>query len=405
MFPSSFLPIKHNFIVKIHRPKLAIAISLIVNCVGLPTANATAVANTSCAPAPSSSLVVNVKNTGATGNDATDDTAAIQKAINQVAGTGGTVYVPDGTYMINALTSLLLQSDMTLSLSANAILKAIPNDQDAYQIILIENANNVNLIGGILQGERDQHIGTGGESGDGIDIDTSSNVTVQGVTSENNLGDGFYIGANSTNITFCSVTANNNFRHGASITSVNGMVIKNSAFNSSYGFAAGSMGLDIEPNPGETVNNVQVLNSVFQNNASSGIQASFPSLADTVNSFITNLTIQGNTISNNGVVGTYSAAINLSSQKSVQVLNNIVSNNAQDSILLNNNSTKNNIMGNTITGSGYNNPLSDQSAGYGILVQSGSTLNTITHNIVKNNETGNIVDQVGGNRINTNTVN
>ena len=29
-----------------------------------------------------------------------NDTAQIQKAIDEVAGTGGTVYVPDGVYMV-----------------------------------------------------------------------------------------------------------------------------------------------------------------------------------------------------------------------------------------------------------------------------------------------------------------
>jgi len=403
MFPSSSLETQQNFAAKNQRPKLAIAISLIVSSFWIPAAYA-ASANVTCAPAPTSALVVNVKNTGATGNGVTDDTAAIQKAINQVAGTGGTVYVPDGTYMINAVTSLLLQSNMTLSLSANAILQAIPNNQDAFQIILIENASNVNLIGGTLQGERDQHLGTTGDAGDGVDIDTSRNVTIQGVTSKNNWGDGFYIGTNSANVTFCSVTANNNRRHGAAITSVNGIVINHSNFTDSNGLPY-SMGIDVEPNPGETVNNVQILNSQFENNQNSGIQASYTTLADVADSSITNLVIEGNTVSNNGIVGTYSAAISLSSQKGAQILNNIVSNNVQDSILIYNNSTKNNIMGNTVTGSGYNNPVNDQSVGYGILVQNASTLNTITHNTLNNNESGNIEDQVGGNRINTNTLN
>jgi len=50
-----------------------------------------------CATAPKSPLVVNVKDKGAKGDGHTDDTAAIQAAIDEVAGTGGTVLVPKGT--------------------------------------------------------------------------------------------------------------------------------------------------------------------------------------------------------------------------------------------------------------------------------------------------------------------
>ena len=51
-----------------------------------------------CAQAPSSSLVINTKDKGAKGDGRRDDTAAIQAAIDEVAGTGGTVFVPEGTY-------------------------------------------------------------------------------------------------------------------------------------------------------------------------------------------------------------------------------------------------------------------------------------------------------------------
>ncbi|MCK9617757.1 MAG: hypothetical protein M0R21_07960 [Lentimicrobiaceae bacterium] len=72
-----------------------------------------------------------VKSTGATGNGSTDDTGAIQAAIDQVA-PGGTVLIPDGTYMINAVTLLNLKSNMTLKMENGAILKALPNSNTHY---------------------------------------------------------------------------------------------------------------------------------------------------------------------------------------------------------------------------------------------------------------------------------
>jgi len=82
-------------------------------------------ASQGCAKAPTSSFVVNVKDKGAKSDGQTDDTAAIQAAIDQVAGNGATVFVPDGTYMVNAVgeNRLTLKSDMTLKLSSDAKLK------------------------------------------------------------------------------------------------------------------------------------------------------------------------------------------------------------------------------------------------------------------------------------------
>ena len=50
------------------------------------------------------SLFFNVKDYGATGNGATDDTTAIQAALTAANGTGGVVYLPAGTYMTTGIS-------------------------------------------------------------------------------------------------------------------------------------------------------------------------------------------------------------------------------------------------------------------------------------------------------------
>jgi len=88
---------------------------------------APAIAGQDCVEAPTSALVINVKDKGAKGDGETDDTAAIQAAIDEVGGTDGTVLVPKGAYMVDAVgkNRLTLKSEMTLKLSDDATLKAI----------------------------------------------------------------------------------------------------------------------------------------------------------------------------------------------------------------------------------------------------------------------------------------
>ena len=66
-----------------------------------------------CAGAPTSPLVVNVKEKCATGDGRTDDTVAIEAAIDEVGGLGGTVLVPNRTYMVDAVgkNRVTLKSD------------------------------------------------------------------------------------------------------------------------------------------------------------------------------------------------------------------------------------------------------------------------------------------------------
>jgi hypothetical protein len=65
--------------------------------------------------------VYNVKDYGAVGDGVSDDSAAIQAALNAVGSTGGTVLVPDGQYRAHGL---LPKSNTTVSLTAGATLLA-----------------------------------------------------------------------------------------------------------------------------------------------------------------------------------------------------------------------------------------------------------------------------------------
>ncbi|MGH6737414.1 MAG: glycosyl hydrolase family 28-related protein [Methyloceanibacter sp.] len=226
-----------------------------------------------CAVTPTSSVVVNVNDKGAKGDGRTNDTPAIQKAIDEVAGTGGTVYVPDGTYMVRATGKrrLRLRSNMTLKLSNGAVLSAIPSGSASYSVLKIAKAEDVTVVGGTLQGDRARHENQTGEWGMGIYIGPDAKrVTIAGVTAKDMWGDGFYVGG-ASDVAFCSVTATHNRRQGLSIVEANKILVTDSVFQETRGTRP-SAGIDIEPDrPEQRVVNVRIQNSRFINNAGGGI--------------------------------------------------------------------------------------------------------------------------------------
>jgi polygalacturonase len=228
-----------------------------------------------CATAPRSPLVVSVRDKGARGDGRSDDTDAIQAAIDEVGGTGGTVLVPGGTYMVDAVDKkrrLALRGDMTLKLAKDAILKAIPNDSRKYSVLSISDVSNVAVVGGTIEGDRAEHQGKAGEAGMGIRIARGAkDVTIAGVTSRKMWGDGFYV-EDAKNTKFCAVTADNNRRQGLSIVEADGVLVTDSVFSNTHGTRP-SAGIDLEPDqPEQKIVNIRIQNSKFLNNAGPGIE-------------------------------------------------------------------------------------------------------------------------------------
>ncbi|MEZ5875691.1 MAG: glycosyl hydrolase family 28-related protein [Hyphomicrobiales bacterium] len=238
---------------------------------GTPAAAAETFAG--CSVKPSSALVVNVKDRGAEGDGKTDDTTKIQRAIDEVAGTGGTVYLPDGVYMVRTIGKRRLQlgSNMTLKLAEGAVLKAIPNDARGYSVLRLINVTDVAIVGGTLQGDRSEHKGKSGEWGMGIRIDKGTKrVAIVGVTAKDMWGDGFFVKGGS-DVALCNVAALHNRRQGLSIIDVQRLLVTGSLFKDTRGTRP-SAGIDIEPDkPEQKAANVRIENSKFVNNAGGGI--------------------------------------------------------------------------------------------------------------------------------------
>ena len=232
-------------------------------------------------PAPATSFVANVRDYGARGDGQSDDTDAIQKAIDAVnAKGGGIVDVPAGTYLIDPMrrassyyetSCLILKSNVILLMTDRTVLKALPHGSQFASVIAISDATNAHLLGGTIEGERDRHSDEYGEWAHGVRINNSSNVVIEKLTSRNHWGDGFYIGKRATsklateNITFHRVNAEHNRRQGLSITYGKDIRVLNSLFRDTDGTDPRA-GIDIEPNKDEQVSNVEMRGNTFIGN-------------------------------------------------------------------------------------------------------------------------------------------
>ncbi|WP_050690586.1 right-handed parallel beta-helix repeat-containing protein [Priestia megaterium] len=209
---------------------------------------------------------------GAKGNGVADDTTAIQAAINSIPN-GGKIYIPNGTYMINAVTGIKPKSKQTITLSQNAKLKVIPNNSGSYRIFDIVYVSDVTIEGGYLEGDKDTHLEATGESGHGIVIGSqASNTVLRDIQISQMWGDGIYMGGAyaSTNSKIYNVVCDQNRRQGLSITYADGVVVRDSSFINTSGTLP-EAGIDIEPNTNNYTKNI-VLDNVKCIGNRSGLQ-------------------------------------------------------------------------------------------------------------------------------------
>lgn len=219
------------------------------------------------------STVISVKDTGAVGNGTHDDTSAIQAAINKLPSTGGTVYIPDGTYLIDTTRKINLRSLMLLKLSSGAVLKAKTSSVSRAYVVYARNLSNVEIAGGQVVGERDTHrftSGTTDEWNHGIQILGCKGVTVRDMRVSKCTGDGVCIGGGSSDVVVDNIVSTGNRRQGLSITHATNIKVYDSEFSYSKGTSP-ECGIDIEPEPGYTCSTIHIENCRFNNNAKYGV--------------------------------------------------------------------------------------------------------------------------------------
>lgn len=209
--------------------------------------------------------------------DDEDDTESFNRAIKALKNYGyKTVYVPEGTYDINATRCIRLKSNTNLIMDPDATLKALPNANSWYSILYVSDVSNVSISGGTIVGERYKHKGSDGEWGMGIAIYDGRNISVSDVTAIDCWGDGIYLGTNHDDnpnmgcrdISISNCVMNNNRRNNLSITSGEDILVENCIFSNANG-SAPEYGIDIETNnPEIPCEDILISNCQFYGNAS-----------------------------------------------------------------------------------------------------------------------------------------
>ncbi|MGO4550153.1 right-handed parallel beta-helix repeat-containing protein [Lysobacter sp. 2RAF19] len=240
---------------------------------------------------------VSVRDFGAHGDGANDDTQAFQQAIDALPD-GGTVNVPSGIYRIDPLHSVRLRSGIHLKMARGAELHAIPNAAPRAYVLLVQAVTDVRISGGRIVGDRDRHLGTDGEWGHGIAIYDGVRVVVRDMQISRCWGDGISIGGKkrsrddlrpSTDIEIANVKFIGNRRQGLTVGRSRRVWVHDCEMADTGGTAP-MAGIDVEPDKGDMAKDVRIERCLVRRNLGPGIQV----WHDTQDVLIRDCTIEDN---------------------------------------------------------------------------------------------------------------
>ena len=216
-----------------------------------------------------------------TSASAATNTSAFQAAIDSIdsIASGGTLKISDGTFTVDAVTMIILISNLKVEFQSRAAkLKAADTATNAVTAIFYaEGKSNIDIVGsGSLEGDRDEHTGVTGEAGMGIRFRYVKNANIEDMFIEDCWGDGINIADDAShdsceNINIRGCHVGDCRRHGISITGLLRGTISDCFCSAMNGVIGGEAGIDIEPGTSDTVNDVTVSNCVCTNNNGPGI--------------------------------------------------------------------------------------------------------------------------------------
>jgi hypothetical protein len=189
---------------------------------------------------------ISVADFGAVGDGVTDDTAAIQAALNNA----GNIYIPPGIYIV---TPLQMRDDTTLVFSPQTTLQAKVGYGASDRLLNIIGVSNITIHGNFGKVKMLSAEYTAGEDRHCVNMYGVENVTVYDLVTEDSGGDGFYVGATvCRNVQIINCVADNHRRNGLSITNASNMLVLGGHYKNTGSTSAAAngpcAGIDIESN-------------------------------------------------------------------------------------------------------------------------------------------------------------
>lgn len=132
--------------------------------------------------------IINVKSYGAVGNGVTDDTAAIQAAINSLSPGGGAIYFPKGTYIVS---NMLVVNFNLIHLSGSGRASIIKNI-GATSTLRFQNCERFSITELALTGNGGAY-GAGATNGNAIELFNAHHSKFTNVYIEYNGGHGIFV--------------------------------------------------------------------------------------------------------------------------------------------------------------------------------------------------------------------
>lgn len=229
----------------------------------------------------------------------------IQKAIDwAISENYGTIRLPKGHYLVGKKQSeiyqsgIVLGSNMAFLLDKDAIIEMAPNNKWNYCAITIKSKSYVLISGGLLLGDRDNHVYTARTSDGSVSHDEGHLICIEGesdfVTVENMTigkanGDGIILVGSEKgeeqklkDIVIRNNHFSDNRRQGISLVGSSDVLITKNEIHHTKGVSP-QFGIDIE-GAGRLNKNITIRNNYFHNNSG----------GDIVNSDGENVLVEGN---------------------------------------------------------------------------------------------------------------